>query len=44
MISVLTAFFLYSADASWGWWVLFGLMLGWQAFVAFLAIIVAVNK
>lgn len=27
MISLLTAFFLYSADAGWGWWVAYGLIL-----------------
>jgi hypothetical protein len=29
MLSVLTGFFLYSADAHWGWWMLF-----WLAFFA----------
>lgn len=27
MISLLTAFFLYSADASWPWWVVYFIIL-----------------
>ena len=44
MISLLTAFFLYTAEASWGWWVGFTILASWQIVLAFLALVITVNK
>lgn len=40
MIALLTAFFLYTADAHWGWWVAYALIASIEA----LGIIYKVNR
>lgn len=44
MISVLTAFILYTTEASWGWWVLYACMLSWQIVIGSLGVIATVNR
>ena len=44
MISVLTAFILYTAEASWGWWLLYSIMLCWQIVIGSLGVIATVNR
>jgi hypothetical protein len=44
MISLLTAFFLYGADASWYWWVAFAIIAAWQFVVAIYAMAAVIKK
>jgi hypothetical protein len=44
MISLLTAFFLLSADAPWPWWVAFTVIAFWQFIVAIYAMAAVLKK